>query len=153
MYIIRYNKAFDDMESWKQTNILDKELNQEYFKIKSEYSNEKVSSIVKNVTLPPVNILEVGNKLIRKATPIYATPEIPENRLNFRTFYYAPEKYFAGVYYDTYWFNIVVMWGMILVAIIALYLDLLKKFLTLFERIGDYKLRKKIKKAENPVRE
>ena len=83
--------------------------------------------------------------------PIYATPDVQDNPLDFRTFYYAPQKYFAGVFYDTFWFNVIIIWIMVFFGIIALYLDLLRKFLKLFERIGDYKLRKEIKKAENPV--
>jgi hypothetical protein len=151
MYKNRRNKAFDEKELWMKENIVDKKLEKEYFNLKSSYRNEKVSSIVKNEGLSITSILEVNNRLIRKATPIYATPDEPKNPLNFRTFFYAPEKYFAGVYYDTYWFNIAIMWMMTIFAIIALYLDLLKKFLKLFVRIGDYKFRKKIKKAENPV--
>ena len=116
-----------------------------YLELQHKYSNEKIESILKK-GLPSPSILEVGNKLIRTTSPIYATPEIPNNPLNFRTFFYAPQKYFAGVYYDTYWFNVVIMWVMVLIAIIALYLDLLGKFIKLFEKIGNYKLRKKLKK-------
>ena len=138
------------LDSLRKVEVIDKELDEEYFKIKNAYTNDKVVSIVKNVGL--VSILEVGNKLIRKATPIYATPEIPENPLNFRTFYYAPQKYFAGRYYDTYWFNVVIIWIMVLFASLALYFDLLKKFLNLFVKIGDYQFRQKIKKAQLSIR-
>lgn len=143
VYVKRKNDAFNLIDSLKKTEIRDENLEAEYFKIKNAYTNEKVGAIVKN---QGINfIMQVGNRLIRKATPIYATPEIPENPLNFRTFYYAPQKYFAGRYFDTFWFNIFIIWGMSLLALLALYLDLLKKFLNLFERIGDYKLRQKIK--------
>ena len=143
VYIREFNEAFDLKDSLKTTEIIDKNLEAEYFKIKNAYTNEKVGNIVKN---KGINfIMQVGNRLIRKTTPIYATPEIPENPLNFRTFYYAPQKYFAGRYFDTFWFNIFIIWGMSILALLALYLDLLKRFLNLFERIGDYKLRQKIK--------
>ena len=120
-------------------------LEEDYLAIENAYTNEKVSSIVTN-RMGKKRILEVGNKLIRKINPIYATPDVPENPLNFRTFYYAPQKYFVGRYYDTFWFNVIIIWIMSLFALIALYLDLLKKFLKLFEKIGDYKFRLKIKK-------
>ncbi|MCK5704356.1 MAG: hypothetical protein KAI29_24550, partial [Cyclobacteriaceae bacterium] len=122
-----------------------------YLEIKNAYTNEKVSSIVTN-SMGKKRILEVGNKLIRKINPIYATPDVPENPLNFRTFYYAPQKYFAGRYYDTYWFNVVIIWIMVVFASLALYFDLLKKFLNLFVKIGDYQFRQKIKKAQLSIR-
>jgi ABC-type multidrug transport system ATPase subunit len=146
LYTERKNKAFDEKEKWTKTNIIDKDLQENYFKIKNAYTNDKVITIVKNQSL--VGILEVGNRFIRKTNPIYATPEVPENSLDFRTFFYAPKKYFAGYYFDTYWFNVAVIWFMAIIALIALYLDLLKNILIIFEKIGDYKFRRQIKKGK-----
>ena len=151
VYINRYNTEFNRKQQWIKENILDKELNDEFLKLRHEYTNDKVNSIVENKQ-NLINILEVGNKLIRKTTPIYATPEIPENPLNFRTFFYAPEKYFAGAYYDTYTVNLIVIWFTTIIALIVLYLDLLKKFLILIGKIGDYQLRRKIKTAKFSIR-
>lgn len=151
IYIDRYNATFEELRLLKNKNIVDKQLEDEYQLLKNKYFNEKVGSIVTN-SMRKKRILEVGNKLIRKINPIFATPEIPENPLNFRTFYYAPQKYFAGRYYDTYWFNVVMIWVMALFALLALYFDLLKKFLNLFVKIGDYQFRQKIKKAQLSIR-
>lgn len=151
LYMKRKNDALELKDSLKRVEILEKELNEEFLKFEKTYTNEKVGSIVKNKGFK--FILEVGNKLIRKSTPIYATPEIPANPLNFRTFYYAPEKYFAGRYFDTFWFNIIIMWIMSFIALIALYLDILRKFLKLFVKIGDYKLRQQLKKGKLSIRE
>ncbi len=149
VYLKRNSRASEQKDS--VTNVfLAKMPKQEFLRIKKDYINEKVSSIVE--TRGITSILEVGNKLIRKTTPIFAMPEIPENPFNFRTFYYAPQKYFAGRYFDTFWFNIIIMWLMSIIALIALYFDLLKKFLKLFDKIGDYKLRQKIKKAQRSIR-
>ncbi len=150
VYINRRNNAINQKKTLINVEIIDKKLNEEYFKIKKAYTNDKVASIVKNKGIE--FILEVGNKLIRKTTPIYATPDIPENPLNFRTFYYAPQKYFAGRYFDTFWFNIIIIWVMSIIALIALYFDILRKFLKLFDKIGDYKLRQKIKKGQLSIR-
>jgi hypothetical protein len=146
LYSERKNRAFDQKEKWTKTNIIDRDLQSEYFRIKNAYTNDKVTNLVKNQSL--VGIMEVGNRLIRKATPIYATPEVPDNPLNFRTFYYAPQKYFAGNYYDTYWVNMIIIWIMALVALLALYLDLLKKIIVQFEKFGDYKFRQQIRKGK-----
>jgi len=144
VYNDRRNKAFKIKEHVNDSLI--KEITRDgYFQIKQAYTNDKIIDIVQKPLAIPA-VLEVGNKLIRKTTPIYATPEEPDNPLNFRTFFYAPQKYFAGIYYDTFWFNVVIMWFMVFVAIVVLYLDLLKKFLKLFDKIGDYKLRKKLSK-------
>jgi hypothetical protein len=90
------------------------------------YKNDQITNIVKN-TMSPIRILEYKNRLIRKINPIYQDPGVPRNPLNFRSHYYAPRKYFAGSYIDTYWFNLYVIGAMTLLALIALYLDLLRK--------------------------
>ena len=82
---------------------------------------------------------------------LYGTRD-SDDCLNFRTFYYAPEKYFAGNYFDTFWFNIIIIWIMAIFGLIALYMDLLKKFLNLIESIGDYNFRRKIQKAQSIFR-
>ena len=144
-YISKKNRAQDARDSTLRVNIREKELEQAYFDLKNAYTNEKISAMVKNQSLTA--IMEVKNRLIRKVTPIFATPQIPENPWNFRTFYYAPEKYFMGRYYDTFWFNVVLIWCMALVTLIILYLDLLKKLVKLIEKIGEYKIYKREKKA------
>ncbi len=150
LYALRKNNALDQKDSILKKEITDKHLEQELLKYKNSYTNEKVRSIVKNIGL--VSILEVGNKLIRKATPIYTTPKVPENPWNFRTFYYAPDKYFGGRYFDTYWFNVAIIWVMVVVALIALYFDVLKGFLNIFVKIGDYQFRQKIEKGKLRIR-
>lgn len=146
VYAERKRNAFNQREEWIKRNVISRDKENEYFAVKNAYSNEKVTTLVKNQSL--TGILEVGNKLIRKATPVYATPDVLENPLNFRTFYYAPQKYFAGTYQDTYWFNVAIIWVMSLVALIALYLDLLKKLILIIAKIGDYKLGKQLRKGK-----
>ncbi len=144
VYLNRKDKAFRERQEFVRKYILEPKKEDLYFQIKNAYYNEKLASIVKNIGL--VAILKIKNRLIRKINPIYATPEEPDNPLNFRTYLYAPEKYFAGTYHDTFWFNITVMWVMALIGLLMLYADLLKKFLMLLGRIGDYKFRQKLKK-------
>jgi hypothetical protein len=92
------------------------------------YKNEQIAKIVTNI-MSPLRILEYDNKLIRKINPIFQDPEPPKNPLNFRAQYYAPRKFFAGVYIDTYWFNLLIISAMTWVALIALYFDLLRKLI------------------------
>jgi hypothetical protein len=145
VYVSRGNVAFNKKDSIRNR------LDSLFLPLEKEFTNEKIASLVKN-DLAKTRILEVGNKLIRKTTPIYATPDVPENPLNFRTFLYAPEKYFLGTFYDTFWFNVVIIWLMAALGAVVLYLDLLKKLLLLFEKIGDYKFRQQLKKAQLRIR-
>jgi hypothetical protein len=151
MYSNRRSKALDIKEAWMNNNIISQKKEGEFFALQDKYTNEKIIVMVKN-SMSMKSIVEVGDKLIRKATPIYATPDIPSNPLNFRTFYYAPEKYFAGRYYDTFWFNVIIIWVMFLFGLIALYFDLLKKIIQLFEKIGDINFKRKLKKAQPAIR-
>lgn len=51
--------------------------------------------------------LETSDRIIQKYEPIYMKPDNPIGRSHF----YAPYKYFNGLYIRTFWFNIVVIWA------------------------------------------
>jgi len=145
-----YNNRYNKFEK-KKNNLLKKYSSSGkntnlFLEIMNKYKNNNISEIVKNI-MSPVRILEYDNKLIRKVYPIYEDPEIPDNPLNFRTHYYAPRKYFAGSYIDTYWFNILVIITMTIVALITLYYDLLRKVIVWTGHLPD-KLRFWFKKSE-----
>ncbi len=123
------------------------ELKSVYNKIRDQYKNDKIEETVTN-RLSKSRIVRYKNKLVRKFEPIYADPEIPDNPLNFRTYYYAPTKYFAGMYFDTFWFNLVIMWLMTAVALIALYFNWLMNLIAFFERLSDYKIPDNVKKSK-----
>ena len=127
-YNNRYNKnerkKIELLEAYKRSGIG----NEQLLELMHKYKNEQVSTIVKN-TMDPVRILEYKNRLIRKINPIYQDPEPPKNPFNFRSQYYAPTKYFMGLYIDTYWFNLFIIVCMTALALVALYLDLLRKLI------------------------
>jgi ABC-type multidrug transport system ATPase subunit len=134
VYVKRSNRAFAQRDS------ITKALDDDYIRFEKTFTNERVAAIVRN-DRAKVRIMEVGNKLIQKYNLIYTTPQVPQNPWNFRTYLYAPEKYFLGQYYDTFWFNIAIIWLMTTLAIFVLYLDLLRKMLKLLTKISDYKIR------------
>jgi ABC-type multidrug transport system ATPase subunit len=72
LYVKKSNEAFNGILLIK--NNIDDTVQTE---LKRKYTNEKISAIVKNEQNKD-RILEIGNKLIRKTTPIYATPEEPD---------------------------------------------------------------------------
>jgi ABC-type multidrug transport system ATPase subunit len=104
-----------------------------YRKLKDDYYNEAVSDIVKS-RFERNRIQEYKDRFIQHYHPVYQDPE-PKGLFNFRTHFYAPEKYFAGKYMDTFWFNMAILWIMSIVLFITLYFELLKKSIQLIENL------------------
>ncbi len=104
-----------------------------YKKLKDDYYNENLADIVQKV-YERNRILEYKNHLIQKYNPIYKDPDT-SHWLGIRSHFFAPEKYFAGRFYETFWFNILVVWVMILLLYLILYLDLLKIAIEFFGEI------------------
>ena len=102
------------------------EMYQEYY---NRYYNESIADILKKV-YEKNKILEYKNQLIQHIDPIYEFP-IPSNELSFRTHFFAPYKHFLNRYYDTYWFNVVVIWILTSLLYVFLYFDMFKKLLNL----------------------
>ena len=65
--------------------------------------------------------------------PIY---QYPESNL-IKAHFYAPKKQIFGVYFDTYWVNVTVIWLMIVLLYITLYYKALKKLLCAMENFSD----------------
>ena len=102
-----------------------------YLEYYNRYYNEGIADIVKKV-YEKNKILEYRNQLIQHIDPIYEIP-LPEHLLSFRTQFYAPMKHFMNRYFDTYWFNIIVIWILTLLFYVFLYFDVFKRLLTLGE--------------------
>jgi hypothetical protein len=100
---------------------------------RASYQNVAVSASVKNLTTPN-RIVEFNGKLVQRIYPIYLDDHKPRHAFDFSANLFQPTKHFMGRYYDTYYFNIAVIWGMTVFLFIALYFDLLKKFIQLFEQ-------------------
>jgi hypothetical protein len=121
------------------TELKDKEVSQltkdsvaraRFQKDKDDYQNESLSDLVKNRTTP-YRILDLNGEYVQKIEPVYLDPASNYGRAHF----FAPRKKFFGSYYDTFWFNLCVIWGMSLILGITLYFDVLKKFINLLENI------------------
>jgi hypothetical protein len=102
-----------------------------YKRLKDHYYNESLSDIVLNV-FERNRILEYHDHLIQKYHPVYQDPET-DHWLGIRSHFYAPRKYFAGHFYDTYDFHILMVWVMILFLYIILYFDVVKRIMDFFE--------------------
>lgn len=112
----------------------------DFHELKNSYVNEAVSNAVKNISTTD-RIVEYDGKLIQKIFPIYMDEHRPVHFLDFSANLYQPTKHFAGLYFDTLYFNIAVIWSMTLILFVTLYFDVLKKFVQLLE--GNRKYRRK----------
>jgi len=130
-YSMQFQKANNEKE-----NIIRYLLNTNpklYRNKRNAYHNESVADQVKKV-FEKNKILEYNYELIQQVDPIYKDPDI-EGFLNFRSHFFAPRKYFAGKFFDTYWFNLSFVWFLTAFLYLTLYYDVLKKLLELPEKI------------------
>ncbi len=97
-----------------------------YERLKQKYQNDEVKKWVEN-TQNPNRIIEWDGELIQKIYPIYFNEHRPDHFMDFRDNFYIPTKYFAGHKFDTLYFNLSVIWFMIVTLYATLYFELLKK--------------------------
>ncbi|MGB4972752.1 MAG: ATP-binding cassette domain-containing protein, partial [Cyclobacteriaceae bacterium] len=108
-----------------------------------KYKNEAVTQMVENSN-DPVRILEWQGQLVQKIYPVYFDDHRPRNKLDFTANFYNPTKHFLGRHYDTFYFNISIIWFMSLLLYIALYFDLLKRGVQSIENRIKYRKRDKM---------
>jgi hypothetical protein len=113
----------DSVASAIKTKIGDKELIQ----LKENYQNKRLM----NTLLEGSGIqqyVKTDKKIIQKNDPLYM---IPSSKLG-RAHFYAPLKQIGNLQIDTYWFNLLVLWFVILILYLALYYNLLQKLINFF---------------------
>lgn len=108
-------------------------------KLKNEHHNDQLAELVLNKR-DNVKIIEHKNNLIQKAEPVYKTPESRYGRSHF----FAPVKRIGNLNIDTYWFNFIVIWLMILILYILLIFELLKKSINFSKQLKLRTLQKSI---------
>jgi len=91
------------------------------------YYNESVSDAVRKI-YERKKFVEFNSRLIQKIDPVFMDPQ-PSSVLDFRSHFYAPRKFLFGKYFDTYWFNMSVIWLLTLFLYFTLYYDLLRKLI------------------------
>jgi ABC transport system ATP-binding/permease protein len=101
-------------------------------RLRDNYHNEGVSDIVRKV-YEKNKILEYDHQLVQHYDPIYQDPFVGDI-FTVRAHFYAPEKPFLGKTFDTYWYNMTVIWLLTILLYIALYFEWLKKLINLSER-------------------
>lgn len=95
--------------------------------LKHQYHNDALHALVLN--RDELNkVYEGENELIRKKDPLYITPDSKTGNAQF----YAAQKVLGNWEIPTFYFNLVVIWLMTIVAYIMLYYDTLRKILEWF---------------------
>jgi ABC-type multidrug transport system ATPase subunit len=103
---------------------------EELVKLRDNYENKKLTEIVLDQG-PGEKAFDYADKIIQKFNPGYTKATSKLGRAHF----YAPVKKLGNMEIDTYWFNIIFIWVVILVLYIALYFNLLQKLTTSFGSI------------------
>lgn len=127
-YTNRFNKASDRKDKMIMALIKDDEGRKSFELLRNQNQNERIVQLVKNEA-ETHRITEKDGKLIAKFYPIYLGADGPRSPLNFRTQFYVPEKPFLGYYFDVFTFNLSIIWAMIIILIVTLYYDVLRKFI------------------------
>lgn len=110
-----------------------------FTKQQDDYENEALNQMMFNSNDFGEKCLEKDGKLIQRTNPIYLNPDNNMGRAHFL----APKKKMFGHLFETYWFNICVIWSMSLLMAITLYFDVLKKLLDFLGNLTDYLPKKK----------
>ena len=117
------NRAEREIESRKQ--YYESVRHGYYHNRRNMFHNEKLQDIVTNV-YEKNKIIRYKNRLIQQVDPIFLDAD-NSSFFGFRSHFYAPRKWFCGRYYDTFAFDIVVIWLFSILCYVLLYFDVLKK--------------------------
>ncbi len=102
---------------------------EEYQKLYDNFKNDQLEIFATNRN--DVNyITEHDGELIQKKDLIYL---MPYNSSFFETHFYAPSKKLFGRFVDTFYANIIVLWGMTVLLAICLFADVFPKAISLIE--------------------
>ncbi|ELR73898.1 ABC transporter ATP-binding protein, putative [Fulvivirga imtechensis AK7] len=131
LYINRYNAAVEEkalvVESFTSTqeglHTLDS--------LRLNYQNEAIVTALQNTNITH-RVIAMDGRLVQKIYPIYFDDFQPTGPLDFRAKFFVPKKHFAGLYINTLYFNIVVIWVMSLILFITLYYRTLQWMISLF---------------------
>ncbi len=98
--------------------------------LRENYENERLREVVLDLG-PGDKSIETSRKIIQKYQPGYMKPVSRIGRAPF----YAPFKQIGNIIFDTYLFNILVLWLVTILLYIALYYNLLQKAVSCFENL------------------
>lgn len=104
-----------------------------YNRLKNDYHNEAISDLAKKV-LEKKKILEYDNQLVQQIDPVFMDPTFT-SIYSWRAHFLAPRKFFLGNFYDTFYYNMIVIWVFTFLLYVALYFEMVKKIFGFFGKI------------------
>lgn len=129
-FIIQYNSSATNRDNIYNTWVRKLGSNEAFIKFKQTYYNNQVGTIVTNDN--EIKDYDIqNNEMVRLKDAIYRMPE----SLNGRAHFYAPYKRFHRFIFDTFWFNLSVIWLFSMLLFAILYYDILRKIIAYFETI------------------
>jgi ABC-type multidrug transport system ATPase subunit/ABC-type multidrug transport system permease subunit len=120
-------------------------------RLKKRYHNERLADIVQKLT-ETHKILRYNDKLIQNYKPIFLEPEI-NGFFSFRTHFFAPHKVLFGKKFETYWFNVIVIWIIVLLLYPPLYYEHFKKAIDFFDDVEFDKFKEKLTRKPKKQKE
>ncbi len=137
-YSNRYTKADEEKQAIiKDLTNTDEKL-QTYESSRLRFQNEQVSDMVENSN-DPKRILEWDGELVQKVSPVFFDDHRPAHLFDFTANFYVPTKYFAGQKFDTFYFNLLMIWFFSLMLYITLYFQLFKRAINALENYRKYR--------------
>ena len=130
-YVAQFNK-FGDLRD-QLIGYKEKDKSFKLTDFKNRFHNESLADLVKNVNAKE-RIVEYEGKLLQQTDPVYRDPEMGA-KWDYRTHFLSPQKPFFGKLFDTYYFNVIVMWLITAFLYVTLYFETFKKMFFIFENV------------------
>ena len=127
-----YNDAARKRDLYVQAQMKTPAAAEAYVDRARRLTNNGLGELVKN-TRSQERIAQEGDRLVQKISPIYHVPERPTSWYSFRTHFLAPQKHFGGHWYDTFYFNLAIIWAMSGVLYAMLYHGTFLRIIRAFE--------------------
>jgi len=99
--------------------------------LKKNHHNKTLEELLRSEGKWDDKIVQSGDRLVRQSDPVFHTETMPANLLDYRTHFFSPRKHFFGIWFETFNFNLTVIWLMVFTLFLTLYFDLLKKLISL----------------------
>ena len=106
---------------------------------RNAYHNESIADLATKA-FEKNKILLFKDELVQQYDPVYRDP-VPTSALDIRSHFLAPRKHLLGHFFDTFWFDLAMIWVMSLVLYVSLHVEFLRRMGNLFSWV-----RRRIKK-------
>jgi ABC transporter ATP-binding protein, putative len=106
---------------------------------RNAYHNESIADLATKA-FEKNKILLFKDELVQQYDPVYRDP-VPTSALDIRSHFLAPRKHLLGHFFDTFWFDLAMIWVMSLALYVSLHVEFLRRMGNLFSWV-----RRRIKK-------